>query len=147
MESSCFGSPCLLDNWPYSGYTWFGFGDCDDDNGEIYPSQIELCDSLDNYCNGLINENCSLGSAELDKPQFSINFYPNPFKDLLHMMINFHLKLSKPLIIRCISITGQILEERYFMETEKIYFSMSSNWNSGFYTMEVQYSSMEKDLN
>ena len=30
--------------------------DCDDDNPQIYPSQVEECDGVDNNCNGDIDE-------------------------------------------------------------------------------------------
>ena len=31
-------------------------GDCDDDNQEIYPTQNEYCDDIDNNCNGIVDE-------------------------------------------------------------------------------------------
>lgn len=40
-----------------SGYV-LNPGDCDDDNSSIYPGAVEICDGIDNNCNGLIDENC-----------------------------------------------------------------------------------------
>ena len=34
------------------GWTWLQ-GDCDDDLASVHPGQIELCDGLDNDCDGL----------------------------------------------------------------------------------------------
>ena len=31
-------------------------GDCDDENGEIFPAAEELCDEIDNNCNGMIDD-------------------------------------------------------------------------------------------
>jgi hypothetical protein len=43
-------------------------GDCDDSNGWKNPLQAEVCDELDNNCNGKIDEDdvCNLESG--DKP-------------------------------------------------------------------------------
>jgi hypothetical protein len=38
-------------------------GDCDDDDAEVFPGQIEVCfDEIDNDCNGLFDDGCD-GSA------------------------------------------------------------------------------------
>ena len=33
-------------------------GDCDDEDPEIYPGAVEVCDSADNDCDGLVDEGC-----------------------------------------------------------------------------------------
>ncbi len=40
---------------PIAGYITTG-GDCDDNNDEIYPNAIEICDGQDNNCDGQIDE-------------------------------------------------------------------------------------------
>jgi hypothetical protein len=47
-ETFCGPAP---DGWVMRG------GDCDDTRDDVYPGAIELCDGVDNNCNGMIDEN------------------------------------------------------------------------------------------
>ena len=40
---------------PGSGYAKTG-GDCDDSQVEVYPGALEVCDGMDNSCNGLVDD-------------------------------------------------------------------------------------------
>jgi hypothetical protein len=55
------------------GYT-VNDGDCDDNNLNIYPNAAELCNSIDDDCDGEVDENCGgfsfvTGAAQV--PEFS----------------------------------------------------------------------------
>ena len=57
-DPDCYGDPsCDCDN-DGDGYDGLGCGgdDCNDANAAINPGAFELCDGLDNNCNGLIDE-------------------------------------------------------------------------------------------
>ena len=41
---------------PSAGYILIG-GDCDDNNNAIFPTAVEICDNIDNNCNGQVDEN------------------------------------------------------------------------------------------
>ena len=38
-------------------------GDCDDTNSTVYPGAPELCDGLDNNCNGEVDERLNCGTT------------------------------------------------------------------------------------
>ena len=40
-------------------------GDCNDNNSEIYPGAVEICDGSDNNCNGVIDDGCN-GCTDID---------------------------------------------------------------------------------
>ena len=51
---------CAVDSGGWDGTAVTGYEDCDDDDASVYPTATELCDGLDNDCDG------SLDSAEID---------------------------------------------------------------------------------
>ena len=34
-------------------------GDCDDTNPAVYPGVVEVCDGVDNNCDGIVDEGCN----------------------------------------------------------------------------------------
>ena len=59
---------------PNLGFVLNGF-DCDDTNSEINLLAVEVFDSLDNDCNGLVDDGVNSVSEELQIP---VHIYPNP---------------------------------------------------------------------
>jgi hypothetical protein len=65
--SSCFAGDCLCSDSDLDGYDDCSFGDdnddgldldCDDSNALVSPGNPELCDGLDNNCDGVQDEGC-----------------------------------------------------------------------------------------
>ncbi len=53
-----------------SGYKAATLGtDCNDSKNTIYPGALEICDGLDNNCNGVIDEGCAIYTYYLDTDQ------------------------------------------------------------------------------
>ncbi|MCH4554071.1 MopE-related protein [Aestuariibaculum lutulentum] len=59
------GSQIEQSNMQPEGYVSIA-GDCDDDNATVYPGATELCDGLDNDCDGATDEGLELISYYLD---------------------------------------------------------------------------------
>ena len=59
---------------PNLGFVLNGF-DCDDTNADINPLMMEVFDSLDNDCNGLVDDGVNSVSEDLQIP---VHIYPNP---------------------------------------------------------------------
>ena len=56
MDADGIGDACDDD---VDGDGFSGTQDCDDFNPSIFPNALEICDSLDNDCDGTVDENCS----------------------------------------------------------------------------------------
>lgn len=55
-------------------------GDCDDNNASIHPEAIEVCDGLDNDCDGIVDEGCNQnGFADYSFETTLPNFYKGTF--------------------------------------------------------------------
>ena len=64
---------------------FYSFEDCDDTNDLIYPGAIELCDGLDNDCNGEIDDNIEYFTYYLDADNdgFGDSNYPEEFCEMI----------------------------------------------------------------
>ena len=46
------------------GATACGGNDCDDTDGDVFPGAVEVCNGVDDDCNGMIDEGCPVGPPE-----------------------------------------------------------------------------------
>ena len=51
----------------YSGGEYCRIEDCDDNNGEVHPYTRELCNKIDDDCDGRVDEDCRCGGADFNK--------------------------------------------------------------------------------
>ena len=60
--------------------------DCDDSNPDINPEAMEVLDSLDNDCNGLVDD----GLVAVDDPNTIVSkIFPNPTQEMLHLQMEY----------------------------------------------------------
>ncbi len=78
--------------------------DCDDNNAAINPGAVEVFDSLDNDCNGLVDD--GVVSVDLLAGK-AWKLYPNPANEIVHLEMN----VAEPLIARLVNPEGQLMRE------------------------------------
>ena len=88
-DGDSYGDPamalesCLSE--PLADYVLLG-GDCDDSNAAIHPDAMEVLDSLDNDCNGMIDDGIS---STQNNYQRAFQLFPNPVNESLHLQGDF----------------------------------------------------------
>lgn len=97
-----------IDN-DHDGY--YNYEDCDDFNALVYPNAPEIADSLDNNCNGMIDENIS---ATSDVTQVNYHIFPNPVSDQL----SIELEKGDAADIQIYNIEGKLLQENTISFTQ-----------------------------
>ncbi|MEO1258807.1 MAG: MopE-related protein [Bacteroidota bacterium] len=79
MDGDLFGDPNLAVDTCGSLHPSLGFVlnafDCDDSNPDVNPLMMEVFDSLDNDCNGLVDDGITSVSENLNRP---VSLFPNP---------------------------------------------------------------------
>lgn len=90
MDGDGYGDPnnYLLNYWcPPPGYIENNNTDCNDANASINPGRIEICNTIDDNCNGLIDEGLQVtwypdfdndGYGNSNFPGYTSCFYPGP---------------------------------------------------------------------
>ena len=60
------------DGWRNNYYSDPPYSDCNDANPDIYPGAIEICDGVDNNCNGLIDEGFNIDCTPIENVSNSL---------------------------------------------------------------------------
>jgi hypothetical protein len=81
-------------------------GDCDDNNALVAPMALEILDSLDNDCNGLIDDI----SSTTQLPKIICVTYPNPVIDDFHIAC----PLQEEVFVRVFNAQGGLVQNGAF---------------------------------
>ena len=60
--------------------------DCNDALATVYPGATEYCNSIDDDCNGLVDDNC-IDSVEENAANWEVQLYPNPVQEQLYITV------------------------------------------------------------
>ena len=60
--------------------------DCDDALATVNPNATEYCNSIDDNCNGLVDDDC-IDSVEENAGGWEVQLYPNPVKEQLYITV------------------------------------------------------------
>ncbi len=105
--------------------------DCDDLNPDIHPDAEEVADSLDNNCNGMVDEGL-VASQNPNAPQWEI--FPNPTAGQVFVRGPY----SGQAIFRLIDVNGRVvLEEQAHMQDDEAILSLYAV-PGGLYLLECR---------
>ena len=104
--------------------------DCDDTNFEINPDAIEIIDSLDNNCDGFIDDVDSNKNLE---DIFKLEISPNPVSQ--NLLVQYEHNGS--LIFKVISVDGKVLLEKTKSNAKSVILNVN-NLPPALYILQIQ---------
>ncbi|MCB0569166.1 MAG: T9SS type A sorting domain-containing protein, partial [Phaeodactylibacter sp.] len=105
--------------------------DCDDSTADINPDAEEVLDSLDNNCNGMIDEGLV---ASVEKPAGQWAIFPNPTGGYLFIKGELPARAS----FRVIDINGRVVWENTFQSVQNEVMLNLNTVLPGVYVLECR---------
>lgn len=132
-----------------AGYSSIG-GDCDDGNANIHPGASELCNGINDDCDGLTDEGCPGSNANLRAEQkesinivgLSLAVYPNPANRIFTLRVDGDRKQGK-LSLRIMSHLGEIKETRNNIDVTQT-INLGAGYPAGTYFIEATQGTTKK---
>lgn len=133
-----FGDTLLdtLDCSSPQGYVAQG-GDCNDTLASIHPGATEICNQIDDNCNGQIDEGCTSVPGGSDDNHSSIHLFPNPFTEYFFIDIKFS-QAPQEGALSIFNVCGQLIENSplKFNDQKILYFG--HQLPAGIYLLKLQ---------
>ena len=115
-------------------------GDCQNADKTIYPGAPELCDGVDNNCNGQVDEGCPMVVPTMMQKSLSnsgdlfATVYPNPSSQAFTLVIQSNN--SKEVKLKVTDIAGRLIEQRDGIQVNSLQ-SIGSGYQPGIYMAEI----------
>jgi hypothetical protein len=125
-----------------AGYSTIG-GDCDDANANIYPGAAELCNGINDDCDGLTDEGCPGSSANnrgeqkeaMNTVDLRLTAYPNPANNIFTVRLEGDRKFGK-VSLRIMNHLGEIKETRNSLDVGQT-IKLGDGYPAGAYFIEA----------
>jgi hypothetical protein len=126
-----------------AGYSTIG-GDCNDANANIHPAASELCNGINDDCDGLTDEGCPGSSANIPAEQkeeinivdLGLIAYPNPADNIFTLRLDGDRKQGS-VSLRVMNHLGEIKETRNNLEVGQS-IKLGVGYAAGVYFIEAR---------
>ncbi|MCS6980061.1 MAG: MopE-related protein [Flavobacteriales bacterium] len=111
--------------------------DCNDTDAAIYPGAVEVCNGVDDNCNGTVDEGC-VGLPETPEG-FQISAFPVPFHQDCQVVGTLPIPSGSPLHFKVFDAAGRLVEAHIIPAAPQINLRLGLEWSSGMYYLLIMH--------